>query len=128
MKNLILNTIGNLKILSVFPELYNYSSVAPFILRIALGIMFIKNGYAKNNIFGSVFKLANVIIGIFLFIGLYTQPVAIIAVAISLIKMFGTIRSGDKPDQNFGYYLLSFAISVSLALLGPGIFALDLPL
>lgn len=128
MKNIILNTIGNFKILSIFPELYNYSAVAPFILRVALGLMLVKNGTGKERTSGSILNLISSATGIFLIIGFYTQLAAVVALILSLIKIFSTFGNNDKPNQNFGYYFLSLVIAVALTLLGPGIFALDLPL
>lgn len=128
MKNIILNTISNFKILSIFPELYNYSAVAPFILRVALGIMLIKNGGGKEKTFGSVGNLISAVTGVFLIIGFYTQLAAIVASVLSLIKIFSTFGNNDKPNHIFGYYFLSLVIAMSLTLIGPGIFSIDLPL
>ena len=32
---------------SLFPELFNFSFIAPFVLRIALGVPLIKHGFGK---------------------------------------------------------------------------------
>src|SRR3989344_4279610 len=114
---------------SLFPELFNFSFLAPFILRIALGVPLIKHGFGKiiapqsalQRILGGIVFLS----GIFLIIGLSTQAAAI---AVSLIIIFSSIIMGGKHPRSWTERLIKLAIAVSLILTGPGLFAFDLPL
>src|SRR3989339_803704 len=114
---------------SLFPELFNFSFLAPFILRIALGIPLIKHGFGKiispqsalQRILGGIVFLS----GIFLVIGLFTQAAAI---AVSLIIIASSIIMRGQHPRSWTERLIKLAIAVSLILTGPGLFAFDLPL
>ena len=133
---------------SLFPELFNFSFVAPFVLRIALGIPLIIGGFRKiiakektpQRILGGVVFLS----GIFLVAGLFTQAAAM---AVSLIIIVNSIimrpkfltsetsvEIGSTPvvrgqhPRSWTERLIKLAIAVSLILTGPGLFAFDLPL
>ena len=133
---------------SLFPELFNFSFLAPFILRIALGVPLIKHGFSKiispqsapQRILGGIVFLS----GIFLVAGLFTQAAAIavslILIASSIImrpKFFtsetsieigSTLVVGGQHPRSWTERLIKLAIAVSLILTGPGMFAFDLPL
>ena len=114
---------------SLFPELFNFSFLAPFVLRIALGVPLIKHGFGKiiakenapQRILGGIVFLS----GIFLIIGLFTQAAAI---AVSLIIIAGSIIKKEQYPRSWTERLIKLAIAVSLILTGPGMFAFDLPL
>src|SRR3990167_8670828 len=132
----------------LFPELFNFSFLAPFILRIALGVPLIKHGFGKiispqsalQRILGGIVFLS----GIFLVIGLFTQAAAI---AVSLIIIVNSIMVrpkfltsetsveigstpvvGGKHPRPWAERFIKLAVAVSLILTGPGLFAFDLPL
>ena len=113
----------------LFPELFNFSFLAPFVLRIALGAPLIKHSFGKiispqsalQKILGGIVFLS----GIFLVIGLFTQAAAI---AVSLIIIASSIIMGGKHPRSWTERLIKLAIAVSLILTGPGMFAFDLPL
>jgi len=115
--------------LSLFPELFNFSFVAPFVLRIALGVPLINHGLnkavskgkASQRILGGVVFLS----GILLIIGLFVQATA---VAVSLIIIINSIFYRGQDKKSLSERLIRLAIAISLILTGPGIFALDLPL
>lgn len=114
---------------SLFPELFNFSFVAPFILRIALGVPLIKHGFGKiinrektpQRILGGIVFLS----GIFLVAGIFTQAAAI---AVSLIIIASSIIMKEQHPRSWTERLVKLAIAISLILTGPGIFAFDLPL
>ena len=114
---------------SLFPELFNFSFIAPFVLRIALGIPLIKHGFGKviakektpQRILGGIVFLS----GIFLVAGLFTQAAAI---AVSLIIIVSSIILKEQHPRSWTERIIKLAIAVSLILTGPGIFAFDLPL
>jgi len=113
----------------LFPELFNFSFLAPFVLRIALGVPLIKHGFGKiiakenapQRILGGIVFLS----GIFLIIGLFTQAAAI---AVSLIIIASSIIMRGQHPRSWTERLIKLAIAVSLILTGPGLFAFDLPL
>ena len=132
----------------LFPELFNFSFLAPFVLRIALGVPLIKHGFGKiiakenapQRILGGIVFLS----GIFLIIGLFTQAAAI---AVSLIIIVNSIIMrpkfltsetsveigstpvvGGKHPRPWAERFIKLAVAVSLILTGPGLFAFDLPL
>lgn len=128
--------------LSVFPELYNYSHIAPFLLRLAVGAFFMASGF-KNVFIATIngtrsragltapktLGVLEILCGAFLLVGLFVQPVAI-AVSIILIAAMAL-----KPKPEFGgvsgqhgLRFVLLAVLSSLIVLGPGIFAFDLPL
>lgn len=114
---------------SLFPELFNFSFIAPFALRIALGATFANNGFniilRKNKISQRVFGGIIFLSGLFLVIGLFVQAVSL---AISLIIIIDSVVYYKQNDKNLSEMFIKLAIAVSLILTGPGIFALDLPL
>ena len=133
---------------SLFPELFNFSFVAPFVLRIALGIPLIIGGFRKiiakektpQRILGGIVFLS----GIFLVIGLFTQAAAIVVsliiIASSIImrpkfltsetsvEIGSTPVVGGKHPSPWAERFIKLAVAVSLILTGPGLFAFDLPL
>lgn len=114
--------VYNEQMLSVFPELLNYSQVAPLILRLCLSVVLIKWGYLnvfkgnekKEKILGAGQFLSAVL----LVTGLLVQPVALLAAATAII---------EKKDEKFLKFVV-IANALSLMVLGPGLFSLDLPL
>lgn len=135
--------------LSIFPNLFNYSQIAPFILRIAVGVIFVAHGYPKlfKN-FGSTVqffesiklkpsKYLAVIVGvseffsgIALILGFFTQIAALLIAIIMLVAMVYVKKIKFKKGLVDGYEfdLILFAAALSLVFLGPGAFAIDLPL
>lgn len=115
--------------LSLFPELFNFSFIAPFALRIALGIALTNSGLdkvaRKNNISQKIFGGIIFLSGVFLVIGLFTQAVSL---AIFLIIIIDSIIDYRKDKKTLSEMFIKLAIATSLLLTGPGIFALDLPL
>lgn len=133
--------------LSIFPELFTYSLIAPFILRIALGGYFILQGAHRrkagddpawdalwnNAKIGSlptapVLAKIQIIIGVLLFVGLYTQVAAILAIIFVGIEWRKQSQTAPLPFQELRVTVLAGAIGVSLLFLGAGFLAFDLPL
>ena len=116
---------------SIFPELYNYSHIAPFLLRLAIGVFFIASGI--KSVFGlttlKTLGVLEILYGIFFLIGLFVQPAAIAAAIILLTEIIFKFRTGFGGiygQTGFRFFLL--AVLLSLIVLGPGIFSFDLPL
>ena len=116
--------------LSIFPELFNYPLLAPFILRLALAIVLLQTGLRNIKEPGKCPRTrgwAKILGAVFLVVGFLTQAAAILVVVVSLAE---TIRESVKKTGATGRAarFLVFAIALSLLFLGPGMFAVDLPL
>lgn len=122
--------------LSLFPELFTYQQIAPFILRIVLALIFIGSGYSKlfkarletTKLFQSILVgLIELISGLFFLFGFLTQAVAILVSILVLTTILKVkIKQGFLGGYDFDLLILTCALS--LLVLGPGIFAIDLPL
>jgi ABC-type Na+ efflux pump permease subunit len=110
--------------LSIFPWLFNYSQVAPLILRIVLAVALVALNFSRmknEDRYLRVSAGAQCLAALSLFLGIFTQAgalLAIIAIIADVIK--------KQRDKLLG--LLIFAIALSLLFSGPGLFSLDLPL
>ncbi len=112
-----------------------------------LGIIFINLGYLHltkekerwNKFFeiiklkpaeliGRVYALIEIGGGILLVIGLYTQVAALVFAVLSLIEIIVEYREPIILKRNIVFFILIFAISVSLLFTGAGRPAFDLPL
>lgn len=137
--------------LSVFPNLLDYSLLAPLLLRLGLGALFFFRGIdlvkqKGNNLPWKSFwqkrisdeKITKVIFihGItqcliataFIF-GFLTQVAAIFAITLTLIE-WQQDNESDTPkdtDRKFSHIFV-ILISISLLFLGAGFLAIDLPL
>lgn len=108
--------------LSLFPRLLDLQFYAPLLLRLALGAFFLIHGYPK--LFKAQLRfigLLEFIAGILLIIGLFTQ-VAALVLAIELLIIIVWFKRGQELD----FVLLIMALT--LLVLGPGAWAIDLPL
>ena len=133
--------------LSVFPELLNYSLLAPFLLRLVVGLIFIDLGILKfrgekERWIGSFqalgihpadlllpfYALLQIVGGAFLIIGFSTQVAALAFAIFTFLELSIEWRAREVLKRDLVFYLLVFTISLSLALTGPGAFAFDLPL
>lgn len=133
--------------LNTFPTLLSFGLIAPLILRVTLGLVLIGIGILtisqKRLSFIEYFKLHNfplplilpwvfgiveIIVGIFLIVGLSTQIAAIISVFLLLnLYSFETNNDNILPYSSSLYLILSI-VALSLLFSGAGFFALDLPL
>jgi uncharacterized membrane protein YphA (DoxX/SURF4 family) len=120
---------------SLFPYLFTFEQLAPLLLRLILGITLAYFGYRKMRERGTssgsnsvIYGATEIVIGIFLIIGLFTQLAALLNVAILIIKIGFKIRDRAFLTDGINYYLLLLVIAISVVLLGPGWFAFDLPL
>jgi len=133
--------------LNPFPELLMYSFVGPFILRVLLGLIFIDLGFLKfrsekdrwtasfetlglrpADLFVPLYALLQIIGGVFLLAGLWTQVAALSFVIFSGIELYVEWQAREILKRDMVFYLLIFAISLSLLLTGAGAYAIDIPL
>lgn len=114
--------------LSIFPQLFTYRELAPFILRLVLGLIFISFGYPKifkrleRNYLYYGLGILEIGSGILLISGFLTQ------IATILLIIARGIALPKSVEKNYKLNALIIASLVSLLLLGPGLFSFDLPL
>lgn len=133
--------------LSIFPTLFTYGIVAPFVLRMAAGLFFLDRGYrhlkeekkglvsdmthwlhAFAKPFATIVALVEIVLGLSLIAGFLTQIVAIIG-AIYMFKMlYFKVECPHIAKHDRLVYVLFIVILLSLLVTGPGILAADLPL
>ena len=133
--------------LSVFPDLLAFGLLAPFLLRVALGFVFISFGKyklgggraEKAKFFESlgwkyglyvatVLGIIELVVGVFLLIGLYTQIAALAAALILLCALILKKKAPHGIESSSCFLFLLFIIALSLLVSGAGLFAFDLPL
>jgi len=126
--------------LSIFPELFDFSFLAVTLLRVVVGYFFwvlglrlVRAAWAVRArgihvwLLGMVYGIAKTLVGIFLVLGIYTQAAAMAGAILAFITYLqGASLQKTKGDRQV--QLLLVVICVSLLFLGPGALALDLPL
>lgn len=118
--------------LAIFPHLLSYQALSPFIIRVILGITLAHFGYlkvkGKGKSSGSNSKIygwVEIVIALFLVVGLYTQLAALANVVILLIKIGFKIRDKAFLTDGVNYYILLLVMALSLILTGAGAFGFD---
>lgn len=133
--------------LSIFPFLLSYHLVAPLILRLTLGSIFVDFGWAKlhrqktekiaffENIglkpgaaYVWVIALIEIVVGLSMIAGFLTQIAALIAAIILAIAIFLKRKHPLSFKSSLCLLIVCLVIALSLLLTGPGFMAFDLPL
>ena len=133
--------------LNPFPELLTYSLLAPLILRILVGLIFIDLGFLKFrgekerwlasfetlglrpvDLFLPIYAILQIVGGFLLLIGLWTQVAALAFVIFTGIELYVEWRVQEILKRDMVFYILIFVISLSLLLTGAGAYAIDIPL
>ncbi|OHA83657.1 MAG: hypothetical protein A2937_02065 [Candidatus Yonathbacteria bacterium RIFCSPLOWO2_01_FULL_47_33b] len=134
--------------LSLFPELFNYSFLAIGVLRISVGIIFLWFAYIKTfkeradyliffeklkmrpaKLFLNIAIVVELLIGAAFTAGYYTQIAALSAgVLMTLASLIKWHRPSMLHQNSVSFYFLTAVVSLALAFIGPGAFAFDLPL
>src|SRR3989344_2291663 len=133
--------------LNVFPDLLNYSLLAPFILRLVIGVIFLDLGMLKfksekqrwlasfetlglrpTTLFVPLYGLLQIVGGLMLIAGLWTQVAALAFVIFTGAELYIEWSAREVLKRDMVFYLLIFTISLSLLLTGAGAYAIDIPL
>lgn len=133
--------------LSIFPALLTYQLLAPTLLRLTLGIVFVNFGFTKIGrqkaekivffetiglnpgiAYVWVIALIEIVTGLFLVAGFLTQIAALVSVVILAIAFLLKKKHPLSLESGSGFLILCLVIALSLLLTGPGFFAFDLPL
>ncbi len=133
-------------ILNVFPDLLTLERFAPLILRLVLGLVLINTGYLKFKNernrwklflegFGikwepavTLMGLIEIVGGVALILGFYTQVAALLFSIMFFVELFAEYKEASLVKRDIVFYVLVFAIALSLLFTGAGAIALDLPL
>ena len=132
---------------NLFPELFSYSLLAPLILRIVVGLVFLNLGFLKlgkekkgwiaslsilnikpAGFFTTVLGLIEIIGGFLLIGGAYTQVAALVLAVISTCELLVEYEEESILKRDIVFYLLLAAICASLILSGAGLYAIDVPM
>lgn len=133
--------------LNPFPDLLTYSLLAPFMLRLVAGLIFVNLGtlafkkeknrwlysitalkIPKPELVLKIISTLEIVGGIMLILGFYTQLAALILSVFTLAEIFVEHRDPTILKRNYVFYLMLFIISLSLLFSGAGAYAIDLPL
>ncbi len=133
--------------LNPFPELLVYSMIAPFILRVVVGFIFIDLGILlfkgekqrwilslqtlrvpNPKIVVKIIGIIEIAGGVALLVGAYTQIAALVLALLNFIETYIEYKNPEVIKRTFVFYALIFAITLSLLFSGAGAFAFDLPL
>ena len=133
---------------SLFPSLLDFQMLGVFVLRVTLGLIFVyfwyekitrqkaelirffeKLGLRPAKVYFNIVSSVEGVAGVLLVVGLYTQGVVIVTGSLMLLA---TIIKWRKPSalhrNTIDFYIILAVVSFSLLFLGPGAFAIDLPL
>ncbi len=117
---------------AVFGELLNFQILAPFLLRITIGLFIVYLGskrYKKDYNYSAILYLAS---GALLILGFYTQIAALVGIAVLKLDFYLDFwrnrNTAPIPQNQKILYVVLIVILISLLLTGPGFLAFDLPL
>jgi uncharacterized membrane protein YphA (DoxX/SURF4 family) len=121
--------------LSLLPSLLTYEQVGPLIIRLVVGITLAYFGYEKTRKHGEssgsnsvTYGVVEIVIALFLVVGLYTQIAALLNAVILVIKLGAKAKDGKLLSDGINYYILLLAMAISLVFTGPGFLAFDMHL
>ncbi|MDO8591261.1 MAG: DoxX family membrane protein [bacterium] len=132
--------------LSFFPTLFSYELVVPFVFRVVIGLAFIWFGYeniikkrevqiallpnlkSSSDFWLWVIAVIYITGGLLLVAGLYTQVTALVFSILLLLAAIAKRKNPEAASLPQTTTLLLLLISASLLFLGPGFYAIDLPL
>ena len=133
--------------LNPFPSLLIYSLVAPFILRIVVGIIFLDLGLVlfkgekerwllslstlripKPRLALKVLGIIEIAGGLMFIFGFYTQIAALALALLTFCEAYTEYKDPSVLKRSLVFYTLLLAITASLLVSGAGAFAIDLPL
>lgn len=134
--------------LSLFPSIFDYQMLGIFMLRVTLGLIFVYFWYEKvthqrverieffeklglhpAKVYFAVVSSLEGIAGLLLVAGLYTQGAAIVTGSLMILATITKWRRPEALHRNtIEFYIILAVASFALLFLGPGAFAIDLPL
>ena len=133
---------------SLFPDLFTYSFIAIFVLRAFVGFMFLSFAHQTYRYERAQYKTffhrfskkgassflwfafaIELILGIAILVGYYTQLAALIGGTLLLVAFFVKKKlPALLPYSTPSFYFMFCILTFSFLFLGPGAFAFDYPL
>jgi uncharacterized membrane protein YphA (DoxX/SURF4 family) len=113
--------------LSIFPQLFTYGLIAPFLLRLAVGGLRLFVGIEKWKK-DKTLSVLNIVSSLCLIAGLYTQVAVIVGIILISIDYFSEKKAGTLTKEKTVISILMKVVLLSLLFTGPGFLAFDLPL
>lgn len=125
--------------LSLFPDLLDWSWYVPFFFRIFLGAYCCYLGWmlaqeqadtaTMHDRFAWLgMRMLLAIIGLLFIVGIAVQALGSVGFALALFALFLRFKRSPYAKESTAFYLLIGLVSLSLVLLGAGPYAFDLPL
>lgn len=120
--------------LNPFPSLLDFALLAPFLVRVILGLTFLHLAYGGLLHHKKISRLVMFLVvlgalgGIALLVGLFTQIASLLGAFISLAFSLFPKQTTAPLAVDKHLSLILFALSLSLLFSGAGLFAFDLPL
>ena len=122
--------------LNPLPELLSFSFAAPLLLRVVVGAYFLKqvwqvlvtNKKKNRGVVTRYLACVEMVGAIAIIIGFWTQIAVIILLATVITNLVLKIKKGELNETKIDFYILLFAILISLLFTGAGFLAIDLPL
>ena len=110
--------------LSVFPQLLYLGLLAPFVLRLCVGLFIMYLGNERRGKEHSWLAVVYFLSGILLILGFYTQIAVLVSIALLIFNLY-TEKVSMTKDRKFLYIIVG-TILLSLLFTGPGFLAFDL--
>ncbi|HUD02791.1 MAG TPA: hypothetical protein VMR46_02090 [Candidatus Paceibacterota bacterium] len=125
--------------LNVFPSLLDYSFFAPTLLRLTVAVVLFYLAYQqwkrRSEIahlratgFPAISIVVNIVIGVALFVGYYTQIAALCAIAGQCVGLWANRRYPQVVIVPSSTVVVLIVILITIIFTGAGAFAFDLPL
>lgn len=129
-----------------FPILLDFALLAPFLLRVIVGLIYIDLGYLKlrreNERWETLMKtflglggfavtlvaFVEMLLGLLLILGLYTQVAALVLALLAFANAYLESKNDAFVKRDIVFHVMLFTMAVSLLFLGAGFLAFDLPL
>ena len=123
--------------LSLFPDLLDWSWNVPFIFRVYLGVYALLLAYrlykkgassSKDSQNWYIVSFLSLVVGAGYLIGLFVQALGAVGFVGALVSSYMKRSHNEFFADSFSFYALLSLVSLSLIFLGAGPHAIDLPL
>ena len=124
--------------LTLFPELLDWGFFVPFLFRIFLAYYIltssvghwkhVKKVAANEKMSWTLLCFFELLLGLLYITGSYVQPIAAIGFVMAMLAVYLKRTHRSHFPQTNEFYMLIGLVSLSLIFLGPGAYAVDLPL